>query len=108
MLGQAWHDDNLTPDHPNALSPQALIDEASRWLPALTGIKVEASRIGVRPMPPDGLPMLGYLPGAENFYAAVSHSGITLGPLWGRVVTQEVYAGRPDPRLEPYRPTRFE
>jgi glycine/D-amino acid oxidase-like deaminating enzyme len=107
VLGQAWHDDNLTPDSPNAMTPQAMVDEAARWLPALEGIKVEASRIGVRPMPPDGLPMLGFLPGAENFYAAVSHSGITLGPLWGRVVAQEVYAGRPDPRLEPYRPARF-
>jgi glycine/D-amino acid oxidase-like deaminating enzyme len=107
VIGQAWHDDNLRPDSPNALTPQALLDEAARWLPALTGVEVEASRIGVRPMPPDGLPMLGFLPEVDNFYVAVSHSGITLGPLWGRLVAQEIVQGSIEPRLAPYRPNRF-
>jgi len=37
----------------------------------------------------------------------VSHSGVTLGPLWGRVATAELLNGRPDPRLAPFRPERF-
>jgi glycine/D-amino acid oxidase-like deaminating enzyme len=107
VMGQDWHEDNLTPDSPNALPPRAILDRAARWLPALAGVDVEASRIGVRPMPKDGLPMLGFLPGLDGFYTVVSHSGVTLGPLWGRLVAAEVYLGKPDPRLEPFRPTRF-
>jgi glycine/D-amino acid oxidase-like deaminating enzyme len=107
VMGQAWHDDNLTPDSPNALPPQELLDRAAVWLPALRGATVEATRIGVRPIPEDGLPLLGFLPGLEGFYAAVSHSGVTLGPLFGKLVAGEVVEGRVDPRLEHYRPGRF-
>jgi glycine/D-amino acid oxidase-like deaminating enzyme len=37
----------------------------------------------------------------------VSHSGVTLGPLWGRIVAAELLDGVSDPRLAPYRPARF-
>ena len=58
-------------------------------------------------MPRDGLPMLGFLAGLDRFYTAVSHSGVTLGPLWGKLVAEEVLLGKSDHRLEPFRPTRF-
>ena len=64
-----------------------------------------AGRLGVRPMPPDGHPIVGpLLPG---LYAADTHSGITRGPLLGRLVAAEILTGTPDPRLAPYRPDRF-
>jgi glycine/D-amino acid oxidase-like deaminating enzyme len=68
---------------------------------------VEATRIGVRPMPRDERPMLGPVPGLGGFYVVVSHSGVTLGPLWGRIVAAELLDGAVDPRLAPYRPARF-
>ncbi len=80
---------------------------AAAHLPALSGAWVEATRIGLRPMPPDERPMVGGIPGLEGFYVVVSHSGVTLGPLWGRVVAAELLDGVPDPRLAPYRPARF-
>jgi glycine/D-amino acid oxidase-like deaminating enzyme len=80
---------------------------AAAHLPALSGARVEATRIGLRPMPPDERPMVGGIPGLEGFYVVVSHSGVTLGPLWGRVVAAELLDGVPDPRLAPYRPARF-
>ena len=51
--------------------------------------------------------MVGGIPGLEGFYVAVSHSGVTLGPLWGRVVAAELLEGALDSRLAPYRPARF-
>jgi glycine/D-amino acid oxidase-like deaminating enzyme len=36
------------------------------------------SRIGVRPIPIDGLPLLGPSAIVENFHFAVTHSGVTL------------------------------
>jgi glycine/D-amino acid oxidase-like deaminating enzyme len=76
-------------------------------LPVLAGARVEATRVGVRPMPRDERPMVGALPGIEGFYVVVSHSGVTLGPLWGRVAAAEILDGAVDPRLAPYRPARF-
>jgi len=76
-------------------------------LPALAGARVEATRIGVRPMPRDERPVVGALPGLDGFYVVVSHSGVTLGPLWGRVAAAEILEGALDPRLGPYRPDRF-
>jgi glycine/D-amino acid oxidase-like deaminating enzyme len=76
-------------------------------LPALERARVEATRVGVRPMPRDERPMVGGIPGLEGFYVVVSHSGVTLGPLWGRIAAAELLDGVLDPRLIPYRPTRF-
>jgi glycine/D-amino acid oxidase-like deaminating enzyme len=75
--------------------------------PALAGARVEATRVGVRPMPRDQWPMVGGIPGLDGFYLIVSHSGVTLGPLWGKVAAAELLDGVPDPRLAPYRPARF-
>jgi glycine/D-amino acid oxidase-like deaminating enzyme len=58
-------------------------------------------------MPRDERPMVGALPGVDGFYVVVSHSGVTLGPLWGRVTAAEILDGALDPRLAPYRPARF-
>jgi len=76
-------------------------------LPVLAGARVEATRIGVRPMPRDERPMVGAIPGLDGFYVVASHSGVTLGPLWGRIATAEILDGGLDPRLGPYRPARF-
>ncbi len=80
---------------------------AAIHLPALAGVRVEATRIGVRPMPKDERPMVGGIPGLDGFYIVASHSGVTLGPIWGRVAAAEILDGVPDPRLAPYRPARF-
>ncbi|HKX04273.1 MAG TPA: FAD-dependent oxidoreductase [Methylomirabilota bacterium] len=76
-------------------------------LPVLAGARVEATRIGVRPMPRDERPMVGAIPGLDGFYVVASHSGVTLGPLWGRIATAEILDGAMDARLTPYRPARF-
>ena len=75
--------------------------------PALAGARVEAIRFGVRPMPRDERPMVGGIPGLDGFFIVASHSGVTLGPLWGRIAAAEILDGVPDPRLAPYRPARF-
>ena len=57
---------------------QAMLHLAEELYPGLRGIKVEASRIGVRVIPIDGLPVLGRSTTVENFHFAVTHSGVTL------------------------------
>lgn len=79
---------------------------AQSLLPGLNGVGIESYRLGERAMPIDGLPVLGPVPGIAGAYIAVTHSGITLGPLLGRLVASEVIDLRPEEVLEPYRPTR--
>ena len=79
----------------------------SAHFPALAGARVEATRVGVRPMPRDERPMVGVIPGLDGFYVVTSHSAVTLGPLWGRIVAAELLDGVADPRLAAYRPARF-
>ncbi len=40
-------------------------------------------------------------------YVVVSHCGVTLAPVWGRVAAAELLDGKADPRLDSYRPGRF-
>ena len=107
VLGQPEYDENMTTLDPDAWPPERTLEEAVPYLPTLAGARVEAGRIGVRPMPRDEKPMVGPLPGLKGFYVVVSHSGVTLGPLWGRIAAAELLDGRPDPRLDPFRPARF-
>lgn len=97
-----WRDAGVEP-WPAERSLQA----AAAHFPALASARVEATRVGVRPMPRDERPMVGEIPGLDGFYVVASHSAVTLGPLWGRIVTAEILDGVPDPRLAPYRPARF-
>lgn len=56
----------------------------------LRAASVESVRVGVRPIPGDGLPVLGRVPGLRNFHFAVSHSGATLSVHAGALVAGEV------------------
>ena len=62
---------------------------------------------GLRPIPGDGLPAIGFAPGTPNLYLAVMHSGITLAPAVGRFATTEILDGTQVELLDPFRPARF-
>lgn len=84
-----------------------LLNRAQRTLPALATARPAQIRAGIRPIPEDGLTVAGLLPGWDNVYVAVTHSGITLGPLLGRLLTEEITGGARDPLLASFRPERF-
>jgi glycine/D-amino acid oxidase-like deaminating enzyme len=83
-----------------------LVTRARAILPALREKVPVSGRICVRPLPTDGLPIIGWLPTLGNAYLIVTHSGMTLGALLGRLATAELL-GTPQSVLQPYRPTRF-
>jgi len=76
-------------------------------MPGAQGVALERLTLGFRPMPSDGFPVVGPIPGASDVCVAVTHSGITLAAILGRHVAREIIAGLPAPALAPYRPTRF-
>lgn len=83
-----------------------LLGRAAAVLPGLAGHGPADGRICVRPLPADGKPIVGRLPGADGAYVIVTHSGMTLGALLGRLAAAEIL-GEPQAVLEPYRPGRF-
>ena len=110
VLAERSHDQVVPEGPPEPATGWAATDSVAsvaRHLPCLQGARVEAVRVGVRPMPKDRLPIVGALPGIDGFYIVVSHSGVTLGPLWGRVAAAELIRGEPDQRLAAFRPARF-
>ncbi len=87
------------------LAAQAVV--AKRILPSLAKTHVIRSFTGFRPWPPDGLPILGEVPGAPGFLVGVGHSGVTWSPAAGRLLTELVIAEPLSLPLEPYSLTRF-
>jgi glycine/D-amino acid oxidase-like deaminating enzyme len=76
-------------------------------LPSLGPTPVTAVRVAVRPIPVDGLSCVGGDAALVGYYQAVTHSGVTLGPLIGRLLAREILTGGVDPLLAPFRPDRF-
>ncbi len=107
VLAEHVHDHMWNQPGDGAWPPERSLAAVAVHLPVLAGARVEATRVGVRPIPVDQKPMVGGIPGLDGFYIVSSHSGVTLGPLWGHVATAELLDGRPDPRLAPFRPARF-
>jgi glycine/D-amino acid oxidase-like deaminating enzyme len=62
-------------------------------------------RVGFRSLPADGHTIAGF--GSPRVYCLVSHSGVTLGPLLGRLAATELVTGRGDDLLGAFRPARF-
>ncbi|WP_353946517.1 FAD-binding oxidoreductase [Streptomyces sp. HUAS MG91] len=86
--------------------PQELHRRARALVPGVAGARITDARIGVRPVPLDGLPLVGAAPGAPGLYHLVSHSGVTLAPVLGRLAAEEITGGPPAPELAAYRPDR--
>lgn len=109
-IGSDQYDEPMREDTVVAPPPpeaEALLARAQEVLPALRGASVARAHLGIRPIPADGLSVAGRLPGFDNAFAAVTHSGVTMGPLLGRLTAAEVTAGVVDPLLADFRPERF-
>lgn len=79
---------------------------AQRYVPGFTRAAFEAVHVCWRPMPLDGLPVLGHSPARPDVYVAVMHSGVTLAPIVGELVAREVATGEALDRLQGFRPDR--
>lgn len=76
-------------------------------LHGVISIEPELACVGLRPMPVDGIPLIGYLPNISGVYVCVMHPGVTLAAVVGRLVAEEIVDGRFATALVPCRPERF-
>ncbi len=84
------------------------LHEAAQYVvPELASSRIAQTRVVERPIPIDGFPSVGAVPSVPGYYEAVSHSGITLGPVIGRLLASEIVSGKRDKLLADFRPERF-
>jgi glycine oxidase len=83
---------------------------AGTLAPSLVYTEVASTWAGLRPASPDGLPILGPVPGWEGVSMASGHfrKGILLAPITGQLVAQQLTSGETELPLEPFfTPARF-
>ncbi|QLG28441.1 FAD-dependent oxidoreductase [Halorarum halophilum] len=83
--------------------------EALRVADGLRDAEPVETRVGLRPVARDGLPILGPTPDVAGAFLATGHgpTGLTLGPYSGKVVADLVRGVDPDADLSAFDPARF-
>jgi len=86
-----------------------LTDSAGRYLTGLEGGLSRDDWVGLRPVTPDGLPMVGPAPGLDGLFVANGHAmlGLTLGPVTGKLLAEWIVKGAPSEDLSALVPDRF-
>lgn len=112
VIDAAWSEREVTErdDGTFAVPPatvERLLREASAVLDGNPPLVAESYGAGPKPVPADGEPVLGPLPGIAGCWVAFTHSGATLGLVVGELLAGEIAGGEPSPLLEPFRPDRF-
>ncbi|HEX5540260.1 MAG TPA: FAD-dependent oxidoreductase [Micromonospora sp.] len=92
------------------LDPRRIRAIAEAAQPLLRGADLDARTdewVGSRPCTPDGLPLIGRT-AAPRVFAAGGHGmwGITLGPLTGQLLAEQITTGREPAELRPFNPLR--
>lgn len=78
------------------------------FAPDLAKANVVRCFSGIRVMPEDGLPILGEIPDIKNAYMATMHSGITLSPVVGTLMSELIVDGETSLPIDRYKLSRFE
>ena len=79
-----------------------LFDAVRAVLRGGSSLRLAKIRAARRPMPTDGLPILGRIDGLDGLCIAATHSGVTLAPLLGRLLADDILYGNRDPDLAPF------
>lgn len=76
-------------------------------LNGVLSIVPELACVGLRPIPVDGIPIIGYLPDTHGVYVCTMHPGVALAAIVGRLASEEIIDGKASSALAPCRPDRF-
>lgn len=111
-LDHDWYEEQITEHGDGSFSipdgvVQELADEASTLIAGNPELKPASWRIGYKPIPGDGEPVLGELGQVPGCFVAFTHSGATLGLIAGELLAGEILSGDKHPMLATFRPARF-
>jgi D-amino-acid dehydrogenase len=88
---------------------EAIRRNAEQYLPGVSQSGAGEEWVGMRPLTPDGLPLIGRVPGADNSYMATGHAmlGMTLAPATAAVIGELIMSGGSSLDITPFDPARF-
>ncbi|TCO59916.1 NAD(P)/FAD-dependent oxidoreductase [Actinocrispum wychmicini] len=102
--------DRKLPDRSGAPEP-TLVDDllarAHRVIPTLSAGTIHLAHVVDARCPRDDLPSAGALTAVPGYYEAVASAGVTLAPLFGRLLAEQMTNGTVDALLKPFSPDRF-
>jgi len=86
-----------------------VLAEALRVAPGLANAELREIRVGLRPLTPDTLPVLGAVPEVDGVFLVTGHgpTGLTLGSYSGKVVAALMLGGPAGTDLTPFSVARF-
>ncbi|WP_152365741.1 NAD(P)/FAD-dependent oxidoreductase [Microlunatus speluncae] len=88
-------------------SPEPTLAAIRSTFRAADSVELLSARVGDRPMPADGEPIIGPAPDAPGLYLTVLHAAVTLAPAVGRLAARELVDGTAEPSLDGCRLDRF-
>jgi len=103
-------DDRADPAHAAATDGyvgQEMLARLRRLFDNTAHARLAQLSVGQRARPADGLPAVGFLTHHQRAYVVATHSGMTLGPLLGRLVAQELVHRQRDALLADFAPDRL-
>jgi glycine/D-amino acid oxidase-like deaminating enzyme len=108
LIGGGWQGDGDPQRGAVALIPKNLrgnIRLARHCVPAWDGARAVRVWLGLQDKSPDGLPVIGPLPGRDDaFIIACGHSGFTMGPYVARLLSDVILGREPEmPLFDPAR-----
>ena len=98
--------DESPENNPQAIAHRTLENIKKYWQ-GTEPITLANVVVGRRPIPGDGLPIIGRTTGIDGLYILVMHIGVTLAAIAGRLAAAELLSDKDDSLLSPYRPGRF-
>ena len=95
--------------HTTTTGVRAVLDEALRVAPGLAHAEVREIRVGLRPLTPDTLPVLGAVPDVRGVFLVTGHgpTGLTLGAYSGKMIAAQMLGKAPGTDLTPFSVARF-
>ena len=83
-----------------------VLTNALALAPGLRDATLIETRVGLRPMPPDGMPIIGQFDGLESLYIACGYGaiGLTIAPFCGHALSEMILTGIRAPALDPFAP----
>ncbi|WP_430593150.1 NAD(P)/FAD-dependent oxidoreductase [Humidisolicoccus flavus] len=107
-----WYEEQIVEDeHGNATIDESavheLVQEAARLIDGTPELVPASWKLGRKPIPGDGEPVLGEVAKLPGCYVAFSHSGATVGLIAGELLASELVSGKPHPMLAAFTPDRF-
>ena len=86
---------------------ERIMNHAKIFTNGLEDIDIDHVSIGWRPLPKDGVPVIGRINSIQGVYVAMMHSGVSLAAVVSKLVSEEILEDKNNSLLDHFRPSRF-